>query len=109
MLIQRHDHLMASRGAQRGKQFGGDAGGTERGLTPAQQRTLDSIRRYVRENGIPPSIRDLCRMMKLQSTSSVQLHMVNLQRAGAIAMRAHVPRSVRVLWPLHDLIEAAED
>jgi repressor LexA len=72
---------------------------TENGLTEAQQRTLNAIRDYIDAHGIPPSIRDVCQVMGLSSTSSVQIHFTNLQRLGAIEFRRHVPRSVRVLWP----------
>jgi repressor LexA len=72
---------------------------TEQGLTEAQQRTLNAIRNYIDAHGIPPSIRDVCKTMELRSTSSVQIHLTNLQNAGAIEFRRHVPRSVRVLWP----------
>lgn len=73
--------------------------GAEHSLTEAQQRTLNAIRDYIDAHGIPPSIRDVCHVMGLSSTSSVQIHFTNLQNAGAIEVRRHVPRSVRVLWP----------
>lgn len=72
---------------------------TEGGLTEAQQRTLDAIREYIHTNGIPPSVRDVGDLMGLSSTSSVQIHLMNLARAGAIEVRKGVPRSIRVLWP----------
>lgn len=72
---------------------------TEGGLTEAQQRTLDAIRTYIEANGIPPSVRDVGDLMGLSSTSSVQIHLMNLARAGAIEVRKGVPRSIRVLWP----------
>jgi repressor LexA len=71
----------------------------DNGLTMAQLRTLNAIRGYIDAHGIPPSIRDVCKVMGLSSTSSVQIHFTNLQRLGAIEFRRHVPRSVRVLWP----------
>jgi repressor LexA len=72
---------------------------TERGLTRAQQRTLDAIRSYIDKEGIPPSIRDVCQRLGQSSTSSVQHHFRNLKELGAIELREGVPRSVRVLWP----------
>jgi SOS-response transcriptional repressor LexA len=72
---------------------------TERGLTAAQQLTLDAVRDYIATWGISPTFRDVMRSRKLKSTSTVQAHFRNLQAAGAIELRDGVPRSVRVLWP----------
>lgn len=72
---------------------------TERGLTEAQQKTLDAIRGYIDANGISPSFRDVCQLLGLASTSTVQWHFKCLQNAGAITLRHGVPRSVKVLWP----------
>jgi SOS-response transcriptional repressor LexA len=71
---------------------------TEKGLTATQQLTLDAVRKYIREHGISPSIRDVCAIRGLASTSSVQMHFKHLRRAGAISLRQGVPRSVQVLW-----------
>lgn len=72
---------------------------TERGLSVPQQLTLDAVRSYYEAHGIPPSIRDVCAIRGLASTSTVQVHFKHLVAQGAIEVRAGVPRSVRVLWP----------
>ena len=71
---------------------------TERGLTTAQQLTLNAVRNYIKANGIAPSFRDVMEARQLASTSTVQAHFKFLQKAGAIDFRDGVPRSVRVLW-----------
>ena len=71
---------------------------TERGLTEAQQLTLNAVRDYIEKHGIPPSVRDVMRARKLVSTSAVQEAFRRLQAVGAITVREGVPRSVRVLW-----------
>jgi SOS-response transcriptional repressor LexA len=71
---------------------------TERGLTEAQQLTLNAVRAYIKEHGISPSFRDVMQARNLTSTSTVQVHFKHLQQAGAIDVRDGVPRSVRVLW-----------
>jgi SOS-response transcriptional repressor LexA len=71
---------------------------TERGLTEAQQLTLNAVRDYIEKHGIPPSFRDVMRARKLVSTSAVQEAFRRLQAVGAITVREGVPRSVRVLW-----------
>ena len=79
----------------------------EQGLTQAQKRCLDAIRSYIDQNGIPPSIRDVCQQLGYASTSSVQVHFKSLQILGAIELRQHVPRSVRVLWPRPEVDQPA--
>jgi repressor LexA len=71
---------------------------TERGLSEAQQLTLNAVREYIAAHGIPPTYRDVMRARKLASTSTVQAHFKHLQKAGAITVIDGVPRSVRVLW-----------
>lgn len=71
---------------------------TERGLSEAQQLTLNAVREYIAQHGIPPTFRDVMRARKLASTSTVQAHFKHLQAAGAITVQEGVPRSVRVLW-----------
>lgn len=71
---------------------------TERGLTEAQQLTLNAVRDYIQEHGISPSFRDVMHARQLASTSTVQAHFKQLQKLGAIDVRDGVPRSVRVLW-----------
>lgn len=71
---------------------------TERGLTEAQQLTLNAVRHYIDTHGISPSFRDVMQARQLASTSTIQAHFKHLQRAGAIDVRDGVPRSVRVLW-----------
>jgi len=71
---------------------------TERGLTEAQQLTLNAVRDYIDVHGIPPSFRDVMEIRRLASTSTIQAHFKHLRRAGAIDVRDGVPRSVRVLW-----------
>lgn len=71
---------------------------TERGLSEAQQLTLNAVRAYIATHGIPPTYRDVMRVRELASTSTVQAHFKHLQKAGAITVIEGVPRSVRVLW-----------
>ena len=72
---------------------------TERGLSESQQLTLNAVRQYIDQHGIPPSFRDVMVVRQLASTSTIQAHFKHLQAAGAIDVRDGVPRSVRVLWP----------
>jgi SOS-response transcriptional repressor LexA len=96
MQEQRHCEFMTARAQHCGQKAEIT---TERGLTEAQQKTLDAIRSYIDDHGISPSFRDVCELRGLASTSTVQMHLKRLQTAGAITLRQGVPRSLQVLWP----------
>lgn len=56
---------------------------------------LDHIRRYRRDTGISPSIRNLMQLANLRSTATVHQHLSALERKGCI--RVHGPRGIQVL------------
>jgi hypothetical protein len=47
---------------------------TERGLSESQQLTLNAVRSYIDQHGIPPSFRDVMVVRQLASTSTIQAH-----------------------------------
>ena len=52
------------------------------------------------QNGVPPSVREICAAVGLKSTSSVQANLVALEKAGYIERGdPHLKRSIRVLGP----------
>lgn len=66
-------------------------------LTEKQQMVFDSIIEYQRIHGFAPSIRDLCKMVSLASTSSVSDHLKKLEKKGYIERRSDSPRAIAVL------------
>ena len=57
---------------------------------------LELIRRYQRANGYPPTIRELCSMLGLRSTSTIAAHLSALERKGAITRLPASPRAIRI-------------
>lgn len=45
---------------------------------------LDYCKRYMRENGYPPSVREICEGTGLKSTSSVCYYMKQMRKLGLI-------------------------
>lgn len=66
-------------------------------LTSRQQIVFQSIIDYQRIHGFAPSIRELCGLAGLASTSSVYSHLKALEEKGYIARRAESPRAIAVL------------
>jgi repressor LexA len=66
-------------------------------LSPRQQAMLEYIRRYVAENGFPPSMREIGREVGISSTSVVSYNLNILQAKGYIRREREVSRGVRLL------------
>lgn len=68
-----------------------------KGITERQQMVLDGIVRYQQKYGYAPSIRELCKICNLSSTSSVSLHLKALEEKGYIKRKEDAPRAIAVL------------
>ena len=81
-------------------------------LTDRQRETLEQIRAYMRQNGFPPSRKELSERLGLSHPSSVDVHLTALQTKGWIELRRDAKRGIRLLdeasadLPLVDLVEA---
>jgi repressor LexA len=53
-------------------------------LTARQQTILDAINRFRDARGMSPTVRELCDLLGLRSTSTVQSHLQALRRKGAL-------------------------
>ncbi|MDA3649623.1 transcriptional repressor LexA [Saccharopolyspora indica] len=72
------------------------ARGTEE-LSDRQLRVLEAIRKWMREHGYPPSVREIGDAVGLTSTSSVAYQLRVLERKGYLRRDPHRPRTVGVL------------
>lgn len=66
-------------------------------MTEKQHEILVMINEYIEKEGIPPTIREICDISGLSSTSTVHGHIKMLQKEGYITMRNGSPRSMRVI------------
>ena len=64
--------------------------------TPKQQEILDFIEAYIRDNGYPPSIREICAAVNLKSSSTVYTHLEALKRKGYIERDDSKTRGIRL-------------
>ena len=62
-----------------------------------QQKILDFIRKEIETKGYPPSVREICAAVDLKSTSSVHMHLTQLERQGLIRRDATKPRALELL------------
>jgi repressor LexA len=63
-------------------------------LTARQRQVLDFIDEYMRENGFPPSVRDIGDAIGLSSPSTVHAHLAALQDKGYMQRDTAKPRAI---------------
>lgn len=66
-------------------------------LTEKQKQVYEFIKSEIKSKGIPPSIREICKATGLASTSSVHLHLENLEKKGYINRSHSKTRHIEVL------------
>lgn len=66
-------------------------------LTQKQGEVLDNIILFQQMHGYPPTVRKLCGMSGVRSTSTIALHMNQLKERGYITWISTMPRTIRIL------------
>jgi repressor LexA len=67
-------------------------------LTTRQREVLDFIGRTVDDRGYPPSVREICTAVGLNSPSTVHSHLETLQRLGYLRKDPTKPRAIEVRY-----------
>ncbi len=62
-----------------------------------QSKILDYIKNAVRDQGYPPSVREICDAVGLKSTSTVHGHLMRLQKKGLLNRDPMKPRAMEIL------------
>jgi len=62
-----------------------------------QELILAFVNDYIKENGYPPSIREICKGVGLSSTSTVHAHLNNLMASGMIKKTNSKSRGIKVV------------
>lgn len=70
----------------------------EHQLTKRQLAILEFIESQMRENGFPPSVREIGAEVGLNSPSSVHSQLATLQKHGYLTRDPAKPRAIRVRW-----------
>lgn len=66
-------------------------------LTVKQQTILDFLKSQIRQNGYPPTVREICEAVGLSSTSTVHAHLETLEHKGYIRRAPAKNRSTEIL------------
>lgn len=68
-------------------------------LTKKEKAVFEYILQTVKENGYPPSVRDICASVGIKSTSSVHAYLHGLEEKGYIEQDAGKRRTLRICAP----------
>ena len=68
-------------------------------LTTMQQRIYEYIASWIREQGYPPSVREIGEAVGLKSPSTVHFHLKHLEEAGVIEKGAGKGRAITLTVP----------
>lgn len=63
-------------------------------LTPKQQALCEFVRSYTKEQGYPPTIREIGAHLGLRSPSTVSFHLKKLREAGVLSLEEGKTRSI---------------
>lgn len=66
-------------------------------LSAKQQMILDFLKKEIKKNGYPPTVREICDAVGLSSTSTVHSHLETLERKGYIRRSPTKNRSTEIL------------
>ncbi|MCL2421468.1 MAG: transcriptional repressor LexA [Defluviitaleaceae bacterium] len=73
------------------------AGSVKPHLSAKQQMILDFLKKEIKRNGYPPTVREICDAVGLSSTSTVHAHLESLERKGYIRRSPTKNRSTEIL------------
>jgi repressor LexA len=65
-----------------------------KGLTDRQNDVLRFIRKYIKTEGLSPSVRDIGAALGIKSPNAVLRHLNKVEGAGYIRRRAGTPRGI---------------
>ena len=65
-------------------------------LSTRQERMMEVIRDFMRENGLPPTVRDIQKACSISSTSVVDYNLRILQREGYLGRKPDVARGIEL-------------
>lgn len=63
-------------------------------MSEKQKEILEIIKTFIKENGYSPTIREICKIANIKSTSSVHGHIKRLKAEGHITTGVDMPRSI---------------
>ncbi len=71
--------------------------GTNKKISSRQEKILEFINKKIKEEGYPPSVREIAKAVKLSSSATVHSHLKKLEGLGYLKRDASKPRALSVI------------
>jgi len=68
-------------------------------MTLKEKEVFDFVENFIKNNGYPPTIREICISLKKKSTKSVFFHLLNLEKKGYIERSKNLSRGLKIKLP----------
>jgi repressor LexA len=78
-------------------------------LTDRQNEILTFIKEFVRENGYPPTLREIGKGFQISSTFGVKRHLDALEKKGYVNVESNASRGIRVIRDEEDYPDVSEN
>ncbi|MCH7580087.1 MAG: transcriptional repressor LexA, partial [Chloroflexi bacterium] len=78
-------------------------------LTDRQNEILIFIKEFVRENGYPPTLREIGKGFQISSTFGVKRHLDALEKKGYVNVESNASRGIRVIRDEEDFPDISEN
>lgn len=75
----------------------GNIEGRHHMLKEREQKILDFVKHEVRENGYPPTVREVCKALDIKSTSTVHKDLANLEKQGYLKRSPSKRRAIMLV------------
>lgn len=59
-------------------------------------KVFNAIKKFIKDNGIPPTVRDLCTLTGINSTSMMRMYLTQLEELEKIERKPWLSRSIVV-------------
>jgi DNA-binding transcriptional regulator YhcF (GntR family) len=69
----------------------------EKRLTGKDEIAYSAISKFIKENGYPPSVRELCKILGKSSTATIKYRLKSLEQKGFIKTTSGAKRTIRLL------------
>ncbi|MCM3599024.1 transcriptional regulator [Metabacillus idriensis] len=66
-------------------------------LTDKQNEVLNALYEFIKKEGLPPSYRDLMKIVNLKSSSTIKGHLDRLKEKGFITWEPGLPRTLKIV------------
>lgn len=67
-----------------------------------EKRVFNEIKKYIKENGYSPSVRELCKITGYKSTATIYKYLQKLKQEGYIDYSREKYRAMRILKEVED-------